>query len=55
VALATPSQPSGLNRETTLQVLGQLQSVTVERDPLATEFAECIARHPSNRKENRSR
>lgn len=48
VALATPGQPSGLNRETTLQVLGQLQTVTVERDRLATELAECIARHPSN-------
>ncbi|MGA8297487.1 MAG: hypothetical protein WB770_10625 [Acidimicrobiales bacterium] len=40
VAIVTPCQPSGLNRETALQVLGQLRDVTHERDRLATELEE---------------
>lgn len=47
VAIITPCQPSGINRETALQILRQLQDVTRERDRLAQELAECVARHPS--------
>ena len=39
VALVTPGQPSGLNRETTLQVFAQLQAVMKERNSLRDEIA----------------
>lgn len=48
VAIVTPGQPSGLNREIALKVLGQLQDVTHDRDRLAVELADCISRQPSN-------
>jgi hypothetical protein len=40
VAIVTPGQPSGLNRETALKVLAQLQAVTRERDQIVAQLVE---------------
>ena len=40
VAMAAPGEPSGLSRETALQVLAQLYDVTADRDRLRLELVD---------------